>query len=509
MYGQHHSLSFNRAARLVKSELPSDHCHRPFAFGGLFLGQTTALRPSFVSLINTHSLGNQTLRFVRQRSRGCGFLSVSLSMKGSGEGYVRESTESWGQNGNSKGDEEEEDEDGEVEEQTVAFKGEKKVEENELGAYNTYKHLFAGAAAAYFLKERALLYSLLLTLQYGVQPLISKRCIRQEELCSWLVVCAKFPFPAGQKALPNVPIITVLLVGEHGVSNWSKPFAHFPSLRFVGLLSLVKNLNSVLHACLVSKHANLPVLPKWKALTDYGSSYRGEVIVTTSVLTCELAKAIFGLIFMAKEGTLKKLSSQWTFVGSLTASGLPAAIYALQNSLLQISYRNLDSLTFSMLNQTRIIFTALFTYIILRQRQSMQQIVALSLLILAAVFLCIGEGSSKLSSSGDPDQILFYGIVPVLVASVLSGLASALCQWATQVKKHSSYLMTIEMSIVGSLCLLASIAKSPDGEAIRQHGFFYGWTPLTLIPVISNALAGIVVGLVTSHAGGVRKVNLT
>lgn len=81
-------------------------------------------------------------------------------------------------------------------------------------------------------------------------------------------------------------------MGEHGVSNWSKPFAHFPSLRFVGLLSLVKNLNSVLHACLVSKHANLPVLPKWKALTDYGSSYRGEVIVTTSVLTCELAKVI-------------------------------------------------------------------------------------------------------------------------------------------------------------------------------------------------------------------------
>lgn len=43
--------------------------------------------------------------------------------------------------------------------------------------------------------------------------------------------------------------------------------------------------------------------------------------------------------------------------------------------------------------------------------------------------------------------------------------------------------MTIEMSIVGSLCLLASISKSPDGEAIRQHGFFYGWTPLTLVMI--------------------------
>ncbi|KAE8722346.1 CMP-sialic acid transporter 5 [Hibiscus syriacus] len=139
------------------------------------------------------------------------------------------------------------------------------------------------------------------------------------------------------------------------------------------------------------------------------------------------------------------------------------------------------------------------------QRLSIQQIGALLFLIIAAVLLSIGEGSSKGSSSGEPEQILFYGIVPVLVASALSGLASALCQWASRVKKHSSYLMTIEMSIVGSLCLLGSTYKSPDGEATRRHGFFYGWTPLTLIPVVANALCGILVGLVTSLAGGVRK----
>ncbi|GAV77146.1 Nuc_sug_transp domain-containing protein [Cephalotus follicularis] len=232
---------------------------------------------------------------------------------------------------------------------------------------------------------------------------------------------------------------------------------------------------------------------------------RQEVIVTSLVLSCEIAKIVCALILMAKEGSSKKLFSQWTLVGSLTASGIPAAIYALQNSLLQISYKNLDSLTFSILNQTKIFFTALFTYFILRQKQSIQQIGALFLLIMAAVFLSIGEGSSKGSSSDSPDQILFFGIIPVLVASVLSGLASSLCQWASQVKKHSSYLMTVEMSIVGSLCMLASTSKSPDGEAIRRHGFFYGWTPLTLIPVMVNAFGGILVGLVTSYAGGVKK----
>ncbi|XP_011014345.1 PREDICTED: CMP-sialic acid transporter 5-like [Populus euphratica] len=83
---------------------------------------------------------------------------------------------------------------------------------------------------------------------------------------------------------------------------------------------------------------------------------RREVIVTTSVLTCELAKVVCALILMVRDGSLKKVFSQWTLVGSLTASGLPAAIYALQNSLLQISYKNLDSLTFSILNQTKVVF---------------------------------------------------------------------------------------------------------------------------------------------------------
>ena len=193
-------------------------------------------------------------------------------------------------------------------------------------------------------------------------------------------------------------------------------------------------------------------------------------------------QVVCALILMARDGSLKGLAKEWTLMGSLTASGLPAAIYALQNSLLQISYRSLDSLTFSILNQTKIFFTAFFTFIILRQKQSVQQIGALCLLIMAAVLLSVGEGSNKTSSSGiNPEQVLFSGIIPVLVASVLSGLASSLCQWASQVKKHSSYLMTVEMSIVGSLCMLASTLKSPDGEAIKRHGFFHGWTALTLV----------------------------
>lgn len=61
------------------------------------------------------------------------------------------------------------------------------------------------------------------------------------------------------------------------------------------------------------------------------------------------------------------------------------------------------------------------------------------MLIAAAVLLSVGEGSNKGSTSGNADQILFYGIVPVLIASLLSGLASSLCQWASQVKKNLQF----------------------------------------------------------------------
>ncbi|CAD6250599.1 unnamed protein product [Miscanthus lutarioriparius] len=92
---------------------------------------------------------------------------------------------------------------------------------------------------------------------------------------------------------------------------------------------------------------------------------RQDTIVTSLVLATEAAKVICAIILLIAEGSLKKQFSNWTLTGSLTASGLPAAIYALQNSLLQVSYKNLDSLTFSILNQTKLLWTAFFTFLIL------------------------------------------------------------------------------------------------------------------------------------------------
>jgi hypothetical protein len=47
---------------------------------------------------------------------------------------------------------------------------------------------------------------------------------------------------------------------------------------------------------------------------------------------------------------------------------------------------------------------------------------------------------------------------------------------------------------------MAAIASVTDPSALVQ-----GWTRLTWVPILTQAWGGIIVGLVTKHAGGVKK----
>jgi len=65
--------------------------------------------------------------------------------------------------------------------------------------------------------------------------------------------------------------------------------------------------------------------------------------------------------------------------------------------------------------------------------------------------------------------------------------------------------MTMEISSFAMIFLGLTMLISDDGKQIRQDGFWKNWTLKTWIPVLTNAAGGIIVGLVTKHAGSVRK----
>merc|ERR1712194_680257 len=64
---------------------------------------------------------------------------------------------------------------------------------------------------------------------------------------------------------------------------------------------------------------------------------------------------------------------------------------------------------------------------------------------------------------------------------------------------------TVELCTASIFILLGSFITSQDGANIRQRGFFDEWELSTLIPIMTNSVGGILVGMVIKYAGTVRK----
>jgi UDP-sugar transporter A1/2/3 len=205
----------------------------------------------------------------------------------------------------------------------------------------------------------------------------------------------------------------------------------------------------------------------------------------------------------------------------ISVAGVPAALYAIQNLAALKAYQNLDALTFNVLNQTKTLSAALCCYIVMGKPQSLIQVGALFLLLVSALVM---EGIVPLPGMGgeaaEPDnpkstsveqqwdtRHLVNGVFPIILASFISGLAGAISQKYLQKAGggRNAYLFSMELCVASVLILTSSLMVSPDGKQLLENGFWEGWTPMTFIPIISNSVGGIIVGLVTKYAGSVRK----
>ena len=256
--------------------------------------------------------------------------------------------------------------------------------------------------------------------------------------------------------------------------------------------------------------------------------YTPQIINRKSVvLVQETVKfLIAGIIYKGStsQSTRQLDLEGWSITQWISMAGLPAFLYTIQNVASLMAYQNLDPLTFNVLNQTKILSAAFFCYLILGKRQSRMQMAALFTLVSSSLVIerVISPGTlTKLFSGASQHYTLrgrhvTHGVVPVLIASGISGLAGALIQSKLQGTKkrmqnedrnesssrpRNAYLYSMEMNIASILLLLGSMSTSSHGRKVLVSGFFDHWTPHTLIPVLSSSIGGILVGLVTKHAG--------
>mmetsp|Transcript_5381 Transcript_5381/g.7792 ORF Transcript_5381/g.7792 Transcript_5381/m.7792 type:complete len:347 (+) Transcript_5381:114-1154(+) len=252
-----------------------------------------------------------------------------------------------------------------------------------------------------------------------------------------------------------------------------------------------------------------------------------EIIKSTVIFTQEIVKLLIAMIGITLNTSTKwkDITSGWSIQSWLRLALLPATIYLIQNLCSLLAYQNLDAITYNVLNQTKTLSAALCCFLLLGKRQSKLQIVALVILLVAALVMegvlplnleyyvnYLSNAASTTEDSNDTTKFslssrhVSHGVLPIMLASFLSGLAGAITQKSLQSGGGRNALMfTMELCVASILILLVSFATSEDGKKIQERGFFDQWTVLTLVPILTNSAGGILVGLVIKYAGTIRK----
>ena len=226
------------------------------------------------------------------------------------------------------------------------------------------------------------------------------------------------------------------------------------------------------------------------------------------VLLCEALKTVLALVALFVEGNAMSVLSKWSLKDCVISGAVPAAIYAVQNVFIQIGYQHTTGLMFNLLNQTKIIFTAICVYLVVGKRQSKMQIVALIMVLVVGVTLSLPPSDSTQETTKETGFDLWYGIVPTLVASLLSGIASAWSQRVMQGKaRRSASLFSAELSFFSSMFLLMKMFSVTGNmnDVTERIQTLLDQNPNVWIHLCTNAIGGIFVGQVIKYAGGVRK----
>jgi len=215
------------------------------------------------------------------------------------------------------------------------------------------------------------------------------------------------------------------------------------------------------------------------------------------VVATEAIKLLYCAVMLSLHDL--RAAGSWTLGASLRSAGVPSVTFAAQNVLMQVAYQQLDALVVNLGNQTKLFSTAIFCYFLLGQTRCAQQVFALGLICLGSTLGCT---ENKWAWTGGAVAAPPVGLLALLGASALSGVGASLSELTLRKHKRNTYLFSMELSMYSLVCMGVGLAVTGGHQ---PSNFFAGWTPATLLPALTQAAGGILVGRVTKECGSVAK----
>eukprot|EP00929_Paragymnodinium_shiwhaense_P001339 TRINITY_DN101566_c0_g1_i1.p1 TRINITY_DN101566_c0_g1~~TRINITY_DN101566_c0_g1_i1.p1 ORF type:complete len:431 (-),score=43.92 TRINITY_DN101566_c0_g1_i1:15-1214(-) len=262
------------------------------------------------------------------------------------------------------------------------------------------------------------------------------------------------------------------------------------------------------------------------AMTETDAAHRPQ---TSVVLICtEVVKLILSFLLLCneeswhlarvalhiKDATVAKPAESMQLL-------VPAAIYALQNALLQWSSGHLSAAVWQVTYQGKILVTAVFSVVLLRKVIKRVQWLAMGVMGLGIAIVQLSNAKEKAQEdmANSAEQDVTRGFTMLILAACCSGFASVYTELvfkqvgaAADAQKLSVWLQNMRLAVFSCLMLLLSWAfevtfpkdegkpVATDVSAVNEFNPLRGFTAKTWALAVSNAVGGLLVALVIKHA---------
>ncbi|KAK5968106.1 UDP-galactose translocator [Trichostrongylus colubriformis] len=270
-----------------------------------------------------------------------------------------------------------------------------------------------------------------------------------------------------------------------------------PTFKYAGLILLT------------AQQASMPLLARY---TRY--RHESDVFFTTvNVFMMEVVKLLTcsAIIIISSQSLMKVLQEikEAIYDNSIETVKIciPALIYTLQNNLYYIALTHLEATTFcvaflQVAYQMKIFTTALFMYCFLGKQLSVNQWIALVILVVGVVDVQLAY--APVVGAEGIEQKPLLGFASVIVMCFTSAFAGVYLEKMLKQSKTSVWMQNIRISLIGIPLSLVSMIFY-DGKQIYEEGFFHGWDVMVVCLTVLNSAGGLLISIVIKYADNILK----
>jgi UDP-sugar transporter A1/2/3 len=282
------------------------------------------------------------------------------------------------------------------------------------------------------------------------------------------------------------------------------PVPVLPQARRMATFAEISSKGKIAMLLLALQFSLTPFIASWVHRTS-----KQQYNPTTGVFVAEVLKILIAVIFVSVSSGMigfKNTYGQWKLGDSLKTALAPALLFGLQDLLIDYANRpqnKCEPIIFLLLNQTKILWGALFLWAVLRVQRSQLQWVALLMMFCGAISL--SYDSTKKAVEGSATSTGFWnqpvwGIAAALGSAIISGFNQMLSEYITRIQPYRRPEMLFATELAAYKIVFMSAIYYFQGDHVG--GFWVGMEvrPVVLLGVI--AAGGICVALVNAQAGG-------